>query len=137
MGTLMTESMCWRKSTSSLNDCFIHPIYNAFPFLCINYHDDDQHDLIRNKECSNPSLVNFYVMNNENTVIFISIAISSSFEWSIRKLLYLCSFFLLQKKLLFYTYSYIVKYFLIEFSFLTKWTSLLTLGVKTSKSNMA
>lgn len=133
----MTEPMCWRKSIQFLNDCFIHPIYNAFPFLYINYHDDDHNDLVRNKELSNPSPVSFYVMNNENTVIFVSIAISCSFERSIRELLYLCSFLLLQKKLLFYNYSYIIKDFLIEFSFSTKLISLLILGVKTSKSNMA
>lgn len=33
-------------------------------------------DLVGNKECSNPSLVDFYVTNNENIVIFVCIAIS-------------------------------------------------------------
>lgn len=47
--------------------------------------------------------------------------------------IFMLFFYLLQKKFLIYNYSYIVKDFLIEFSFLTELISLLTPEVKTSK----
>lgn len=57
------------------------------------------------------------------------------FCWMIYKgvTIFMLFFYLLQKKFLIYNYSYIVKDFLIEFSFLTELISLLTPEVKTSK----